>query len=177
MCQHLLRLGKYSPDSPTFTNLFCSDSPDSPTFAKGHFWKKCDSPRHIRTSNERVTWIWGEWPLLKFFPNFYYRIDNVFKRNTKVHKIIIIKMNLPNRFCLLWVWQLLQIRMLRPAEDISFCVLAPEKESSCHDPRTLPWAPPCTLGIWCSGTSWKQLVDNWWFSEPENYFIVKLLLN
>ncbi len=31
---------------------------------KWPFWKKCDSPRHIRTSNERVTQIWGEWPLL-----------------------------------------------------------------------------------------------------------------
>ncbi len=72
------RLGKYSPDSPTFANLvcsdspdsptfanlFCSDSPDLPTFAKGHFWKKCDLPQHIRTSNERVSRIWGEWPLL-----------------------------------------------------------------------------------------------------------------
>ncbi len=80
MRQHLPRLGKYSPDlptfanlfcsespdSPTFANLFCSDSPDSPTFAKGHFWKKCDSPRYICTSNERVTRIWGEWPLLSF---------------------------------------------------------------------------------------------------------------
>ena len=28
------------------------------------FLKKCDSPRHIRTSNERVSRIWGEWPLL-----------------------------------------------------------------------------------------------------------------
>jgi hypothetical protein len=79
--QHLPRLGKYSPDlttfanlfcsdspdSPTFANLFCSDSPDLPTFDKGHFWKKCDSPRHIRTSNERVTPIWGEWPLLNFY--------------------------------------------------------------------------------------------------------------
>jgi hypothetical protein len=26
--------------------------------------KKCDSPQHIRTSNERVSQIWGEWPLL-----------------------------------------------------------------------------------------------------------------
>jgi hypothetical protein len=33
MGQHLPRLGKYSPDSPTFANLFCSDTPDSPTFA------------------------------------------------------------------------------------------------------------------------------------------------
>ncbi len=50
-----------SPDSPTFANLFCWDSR---TFAKSHFWKKYDSPRYIRTSNERVTRIWGEWPLL-----------------------------------------------------------------------------------------------------------------
>ncbi len=64
-----------SPDSPTFANLFCSDSPDSLTFAKGHFWKKCDSPRHICTSNERVSQIWGEWPLLKFFTIFVPSFD------------------------------------------------------------------------------------------------------
>jgi hypothetical protein len=29
------------------------------------FLKKCDSSRHIRMSNERVSRIWGEWPLLK----------------------------------------------------------------------------------------------------------------
>ncbi len=95
MGQHLLRLGKYSPDSPTFANLFCSDSinsstfanllcpdsihsstfanllcpdsPDSPTFAKGLFWEKCDSPRHIRTSNLPFWRIWGEWPLLTLY--------------------------------------------------------------------------------------------------------------
>jgi hypothetical protein len=55
-----------SPDSLPFANLFCSDSPDSPTFAKGHFLEKCDSPRHICTSNERVSRIWGEWPLFTY---------------------------------------------------------------------------------------------------------------
>ncbi len=73
------RLGKYSPDSPTFANLFCSDSinsptfanlfcsdsPNSPTFAKGHFWKNETRIRHIRTSNSPFLRIWGEWPLLK----------------------------------------------------------------------------------------------------------------
>jgi hypothetical protein len=29
------------------------------------FLKKCDSPRHS-TSNERVSQIWGEWPLLSY---------------------------------------------------------------------------------------------------------------
>ncbi len=76
------RLGKYLPDLPTFANLFCSDSinsstfanlfcsasPKSPTFAKGHFWKKCDSPRHIPTSNLPFLQIWGEWPLLTSTP-------------------------------------------------------------------------------------------------------------
>jgi hypothetical protein len=79
MGQHLPRLGKYSihlltfanlfwldsihsptlanlfwPDSihsPTFANLFWLDSIHLPTFAKGLFGEKCDSPRHIRTSN------------------------------------------------------------------------------------------------------------------------------
>ena len=50
----------------TFANLLCPDSPDSPTFAKGLFWEKCDSPRHIRTSNLPFWRIWGEWPLLSF---------------------------------------------------------------------------------------------------------------
>ncbi len=82
MGQHLPRLGKYLPDLPTFAKHFCEDSPDSPkfakpccedspdslTFAKGHFWEKCDSPWYIRTSNERVTQIWGEWPLLNKKP-------------------------------------------------------------------------------------------------------------
>jgi hypothetical protein len=40
--------------------------PDSPTFAKRHFWEKCDSPCHIRTSNSPFSRIWGEWPLLSF---------------------------------------------------------------------------------------------------------------
>jgi hypothetical protein len=98
MGQHLPRLGKYSPDLPTFANLFwsesihlstfanlfwsdskhsstfanllCLDSPDSPTFAKGLFWEKCDSPRHIRTSNLPFWQIWGEWPLLSFNIDF-----------------------------------------------------------------------------------------------------------
>jgi hypothetical protein len=34
MRQHLLRLGKYSQDLPTFAKHFGEDSPDSPTFAK-----------------------------------------------------------------------------------------------------------------------------------------------
>jgi hypothetical protein len=69
MCQHLPRLGKYSPDLPTFANLFCSDSPDSPTFAR--LADICQPVllglarlADICTSNERVTQIWGEWPLL-----------------------------------------------------------------------------------------------------------------
>jgi hypothetical protein len=68
-----------SPDSPTFAEPCCADSPNSPTFAKpccadlpdsrtltkGHFREKCDSPRHICTSNSPFSQIWGEWPLLK----------------------------------------------------------------------------------------------------------------
>ena len=71
-----------SPDSPTFAELCCADSPDSPTFAEpccadstnsltlaeGHFREKCDSPRHIRTSNSPFSRIWREWPLLTFRP-------------------------------------------------------------------------------------------------------------
>jgi hypothetical protein len=67
-----------SPDSPTFAEPCCADSPNSPTFAKpchadspdsrtlakGHFREKCDSPRHICTSNSPFLQIWGEWPLL-----------------------------------------------------------------------------------------------------------------
>ncbi len=53
-----------SPNSPTFAKTFTEYSPDSPTFAKRHFWEKCDSPRHIRTSNSPFSRIWGEWPLL-----------------------------------------------------------------------------------------------------------------
>ena len=103
--QHLPRLGKYSPDSLTFANLFCSDSPDSPTFAKNQFWKNCDSPRQICTSNERVTRIWGEWPLLTHkahakqkrnfilvmincsltFYVFFYIADGILKFNTELH--------------------------------------------------------------------------------------------
>jgi hypothetical protein len=41
-----------------------ADSPDSPTRAMASFWEKCDSPRHIRASNARVSRIWREWPLL-----------------------------------------------------------------------------------------------------------------
>ncbi len=55
-------------DSPTFAKTCCADSPDSRTLAKGHFREKCDSPRHIRTSNSPFSRIWGEWPLLNFFP-------------------------------------------------------------------------------------------------------------
>ncbi len=44
MRQHLPRLGKYLPDSPTFANLFCSDSPDSPTFANLFCSDLPDSP-------------------------------------------------------------------------------------------------------------------------------------
>jgi hypothetical protein len=53
------------PDSPTFAEPCCADSPDSRTLAKGHFREKCDSPRHIRTSNSPFSQIWGKWPLLR----------------------------------------------------------------------------------------------------------------
>ncbi len=56
-----------SPNSPTFVKPFTEYSPDSPTFAKRHFWEKCDSPRHIHTSNSPFSRVWGEWPLLSFF--------------------------------------------------------------------------------------------------------------
>ena len=54
-----------SPDSPTFAEPCCADSPDLRTLAKGHFLEKCDSLRHIRTSNSPFSRIWGEWPLLR----------------------------------------------------------------------------------------------------------------
>jgi hypothetical protein len=53
-----------SPDSLTLAEPCCADSPGSPTLAKSCFREKCDSPRQIRTSNERVSQIWREWPLL-----------------------------------------------------------------------------------------------------------------
>ncbi len=55
-----------SPNSPTFAKPFTEYSPDSPTFAKRHFGEKCDSPRHIRTSNLPFSRIWGKWPLLRY---------------------------------------------------------------------------------------------------------------
>jgi hypothetical protein len=61
---------EYLPDSPTFAKPLTEYSPDSPTFAKGHFQKKRDWPRHIRTSNSPFWRIWGEWPLLSFTPTF-----------------------------------------------------------------------------------------------------------
>ena len=54
-------------DSPDSRSPKCGHlwySPNLTTFAKGHFWQKCDSPRHIRTSNSPFSQIWGEWPLL-----------------------------------------------------------------------------------------------------------------
>jgi hypothetical protein len=57
-----------SPNSPTFAKPCCADSPDSRTLAKGHFREKCDSPWHIRSSNSPFSRIWGEWPLLNFYP-------------------------------------------------------------------------------------------------------------
>jgi hypothetical protein len=48
-----------SPNSPTFAKPCCADSPDSRTLAKGHFREKCDSPRHICTSNSPFSRIWG----------------------------------------------------------------------------------------------------------------------
>ena len=59
----------FSPDSIHSTDIrqpFSPDSIHSLTFAKGQFWEKCDSPRHIRTSNSPFWRIWGEWPLLSF---------------------------------------------------------------------------------------------------------------
>ncbi len=53
-----------SPNSPTLNKPCRADSPDSPTLALASFWEKCDSPRHIRASNARVSQIWREWPLL-----------------------------------------------------------------------------------------------------------------
>ncbi len=60
-----------SPNLPTFAKPFTEYSPDSPTFAKGHFWEKCDSPRHICTSNLPFSLIRGEWPLLNKKPKNY----------------------------------------------------------------------------------------------------------
>jgi hypothetical protein len=92
MGQHLPRLGKYSPDSPTFANLFWSDSIHSPTFAN-LFSRTRYIRRHSPTCFGRTRYIcrhspkgffeknvtrldtfarvirhWGEWPLLSFIP-------------------------------------------------------------------------------------------------------------
>ncbi len=59
-----------SPDSihsPDIRQPLSPDSIHSLTFPKGHFWEKCDSPRHIRTSNSSFWRIWGEWPLLTYY--------------------------------------------------------------------------------------------------------------
>ena len=60
-----------SPDShsPKCGHLWYS--PDSPTLALASFWEKCDSPRHIRTSNSPFWRIWGEWPLLNNNPSLF----------------------------------------------------------------------------------------------------------
>ncbi len=52
MCQHLPRLGKYSPDLPTFAKHFCEDSPDSPTFAKTFTEYSPDSPTFAKPFTE-----------------------------------------------------------------------------------------------------------------------------
>jgi hypothetical protein len=65
-----------SPNSPTFAKPCCADSPDSRTLAKGHFRKKCDSPRHICTGNSPFSRIWGEWPLLSFISKLDFLVNN-----------------------------------------------------------------------------------------------------
>jgi hypothetical protein len=58
------------PGFDTFARHSPTISPDSIhllTFNIRHFWEKCDSPWHIRTSNSPFWWIWGEWPLLSIF--------------------------------------------------------------------------------------------------------------
>ncbi len=59
------------------------DSPDSPHLPNPIFWEKCDSPRYICTSNERITQIWGEWPLLIL--NTFWRIWRQFQSYNKIY--------------------------------------------------------------------------------------------
>ena len=58
-------LDTFARHSPTIS----PDSIHSLTFDIRHFWEKCDSPRHIRTSNLPFWQIWGEWPLLNWNAN------------------------------------------------------------------------------------------------------------
>ncbi len=51
-CANIRR--EYSPDSPTFANLFCSDLPNSPKFASGFAWTRQtrrNSPKAIFEKN------------------------------------------------------------------------------------------------------------------------------
>ncbi len=63
-CRHLPSRVARTRQTWTLAEPCCVDSPDSPTLTKGHFQEKCDSPRQIRASNERVSRIWREWLLL-----------------------------------------------------------------------------------------------------------------
>jgi hypothetical protein len=53
---------------------------------KFFFWEKCDSPRHIRTSNSPFWRIWGEWPLLNYYSNDFsaFLIWSYHQRSSKI---------------------------------------------------------------------------------------------
>ncbi len=68
----------FARHSPTIS----PDSIHSLTFDICHFWEKCDSPRHIRTSNSPFWRIWGEWPLLTPYPIWSKCLRFLFEHDT-----------------------------------------------------------------------------------------------